>query len=73
MDGDLVVASVAGAAGVQPGLLRPAEDEGEEAEGGGPGSPLHRLDVPLQLPTQVQQLQYQGSVFRAGEARGHFN
>ena len=69
----LVHPGVSGAAGVGPGLVGPGEDEGEEAEGGGPGSPLHRLDVPLQLPAQVQQLQYQGSVFRAGEARGHFN
>ena len=56
MDGDLVVASVAGAAGVQPGLLRPAEDEGEEAEGGGARPALHCLDGALLLPAQVQQL-----------------
>lgn len=73
MNRHLVHPGVGGAAGVGPGLVGPGEDEGEEAEGGGPRPPLHRLDVPLQLPAQVQQLQYQGSVFGAGEARGHFN
>ena len=62
MDGDLVLAGVAGAAGVGPGLLGLAQHEGEEAEGGGASPALHRLDVSLLLPAQVQQLQHQPSV-----------
>lgn len=59
MDGDLVLAGVAGAAGVGPGLLGLAQHEGEEAEGGGASPALHRLDVSLLRPAQVQQLKYQ--------------
>ena len=55
----LVHPGVGGAAGVGPGLVGPGEDEGEEAEGGGASPALHRLDVSLLRPAQVQQLKYQ--------------
>ena len=59
---DLVHAGVGGTAGVGPGLVGPGEDQGEQAEGGRPRLPLHRLYVSLLLPAQVQQLQQQPSV-----------
>ena len=62
---DLVHAGVGGTAGVGPGLVGPGEDEGEETEGGGARPPLHCLDVPLQLASQVQQLEHQKSVLTA--------
>ena len=62
VDGDLGVGGVAGAAGVEAGLVGPGEDQGEKAEGGGARPPLHGLDVALQLPAQVQQLQHQEEV-----------
>ena len=62
MDGDLVLPGVAGTAAVGAGLLRPGEDQGQQAEGGRPRLALHRLYVSLLLPAQVQQLQQQPSV-----------
>ena len=62
MDGDLGVRGVAGAAGVEAGLVGPGEDQGEKAQGGRARPPLHGLDVALLLPAQVQQLKYQSPV-----------
>ena len=59
MHGDLVLPGVAGTAAVGAGLLRPGEDQGQQAEGGRPRLALHRLDVSLLRPAQVQQLKYQ--------------
>ena len=54
VDGDLGVRGVAGAAGVEAGLVGPGQHQGEKAEGGRARPALHGLDVALQLPAQVQ-------------------